>query len=144
MVQWIVPNSFYISKEDGFSRTPLVLKGQIDFSNIAYTFDPSKPPLFSNINISIKPGSFTAITGESGCGKSTLMKILLGFLDPTEGSVLIDGLPLRQINIRHYRRQLGVVLQSTKLPPGSIYDIICAGRSYTDDQARCSRKVCYR
>ena len=62
------------------------------------------------------------------------MKILLGFLDPTEGSVLIDGLPLRQINIRHYRRQLGVVLQSTKLPPGSIYDIICAGRSYTDDQ----------
>ena len=126
----------YQSEEDGFSpeSVPLVLKGQIDFSNIAYTFDSSKPPLFSNINFSIKPGSFTAITGESGCGKSTLMKILLGFLDPTEGSVLIDGLPLRQINIRHYRRQLGVVLQSTKLPPGSIYDIICAGRSYTDDQ----------
>lgn len=126
----------YQSEEEGFSpeSVPLVLKGQIDFSNIAYSFDSSKPPLFSNVNFSIKPGSFTAITGESGCGKSTLMKILLGFLDPTEGSVLIDGLPLRQINIRHYRRQLGVVLQSTKLPPGSIYDIICAGRTYTDDQ----------
>ena len=134
----------YQSEEEGFSpeSIPLVLKGQIEFSNIAYSFDTAKPPLFSNVNISIKPGSFTAITGESGCGKSTLMKILLGFLDPTEGSVLIDGLPLRQINIRHYRRQLGVVLQSTKLPPGSIYDIICAGRTYTDDQVWDSLEKC--
>lgn len=126
----------YQSEEEGFSpeSVPLLLTGRIDFSNIAFTFDSTKPPLFSNINFTIKPGSFTAITGESGCGKSTLMKLLLGFLDPSEGSILIDGLPLRQINIRHYRRQLGVVLQTTKLPPGSIYDIICAGRTYTDDE----------
>ena len=140
----IVLNQFYIRAGRRFfaQSIPLVLKGQIEFSNIAYSFDTAKPPLFSNVNISIKPGSFTAITGESGCGKSTLMKILLGFLDPTEGSVLIDGLPLRQINIRHYRRQLGVVLQSTKLPPGSIYDIICAGRTYTDDQVWDSLEKC--
>ena len=96
MVQWDRAKPLlYQSEEDGFSpeSIPLVLKGQIDFSNIAFTFDTSKPPLFSNINISIKPGSFTAITGESGCGKSTLMKDITWFLDPTEGSVLIDGLP---------------------------------------------------
>lgn len=126
----------YQTEEEGFSpdSVPLILKGQIDFSNIAYTFDSTKLPLFSNLNISISPGSFTAITGESGCGKSTLMKLLLGFLDPYEGSILIDGLPLRQLNIRHYRRQLGVVLQTTKLPPGSIFDIVSAGRLYSDDQ----------
>ena len=126
----------YQAEEDGFSpdSVPLILKGQIEFSNISYSFDSSKPPLFSNINFVIQPGSFTAITGESGCGKSTLMKLLLGFLDPFEGSILIDGVSLRQLNIRHYRRQLGVVLQTTKLPPGSIYDIVCAGRSYSDDQ----------
>ena len=126
----------YETEEGGFSpdSVPLVLNGQIEFSNIAYSFDLSKPPLFSGVSFKVEPGSFTAITGESGCGKSTLMKLLLGFTEPTEGSIIIDQLPLRQINIRHYRRQLGVVLQSTKLPPGSIYDIICAGRSYTDDQ----------
>ena len=137
LVQWDRAKPVLFQKEeDGFSpdSIPIILKGRIEFANIAYSFDSTKPPLFSNINFTVEPGSFTALTGESGCGKSTLMKLLLGFLEPLEGSILIDGLPLKQINIRHYRRQLGVVLQSTKLPPGSIYDIICAGRSYTDDQ----------
>jgi ABC-type bacteriocin/lantibiotic exporter with double-glycine peptidase domain len=134
----------YCKEEEGFApdSIPISVEGKIEFINVSFSYDILKPPLLKNLNFTIPSGSFTAFMGASGCGKSTILKILLGFLTPQEGSVLIDGVPLNQLNIRHYRRQLGVVLQSTNLPPGTIYDIICAGRSYTEDQVWEVLKLC--
>lgn len=137
VVQWgRAKDIFYAQEEVGYNENsiPVNVKGEITFTNIGYSFNTETPALFSNINFNVKQGAFVALTGESGCGKSTLMKLILGFIDPTEGSILIDGVPLKSINIRSYRRQIGVVLQTTKLPPGPIYDIVCAGRNFTESQ----------
>ena len=137
IVQWDRAKTvMFVEEEKGYSPDAIALniKGKIDYTGVSYSFDTSKPPLFSDITFSVPAGTFTAIAGESGCGKSTMMRLLLGFISPSQGTVQIDGYPLDTLNIRHYRRQLGVVLQSTKLPPGSIYDIVCAGRNFSEDR----------
>ena len=59
--------------------------------------------------------------------------MFLGFVDPQAGEVLVDGIPLPQLSIRHYRRQLGVVLQTAHLNGGSIYDVVCGGLALDED-----------
>jgi ATP-binding cassette subfamily B protein len=63
-----------------------------------------------------------------------LVRILLGFINPDTGEVLVDGIPLHQLAIRAYRRQLGVVMQTARINSGSIYDIICGGVQRSEDQ----------
>ena len=145
IVQWKRAKPvLYQQEEVGFAPDSLNvdIKGEVEFANVAFSFSKDIPPLFSNINIKIPQGSFTALTGESGCGKSTLMKLLLGFIDPTEGSINVDGISLKQMDIRRFRRQLGVVLQTTKLPPGSLFDVICAGRQYSEKEVWDALEIC--
>ena len=66
-----------------------------------------------------------AITGPSGGGKTTLIKVMLGLLRPSSGDILIDGMPLRQFDIRAFRDQVGVVMQDDELLSGSVADNIC-------------------
>jgi ATP-binding cassette subfamily B protein len=90
--------------------------------------------LLRDINLMIPRGQYTAITGASGCGKTTLMRCLLRLMDPEAGVISVDGIDLRELAVRHYRRQLGVVLQNAPLPTGSIYDVVRAGRAYSRDE----------
>ena len=94
---------------------------------MSHTFPGASEPILRNLNFEITPGEHTVITGPSVCGKSTLVRMFLGFADPQAGEVLVDGIPLHQLSIRHYRRQLGVVLQTAHLNGGSIYDVVCGG-----------------
>ena len=99
----------------------------ITASDVTYTFPGSSEPILRNLNFEISPGEHTVITGPSGVAESTLVRMFLGFADPQAGEVLVDGIPLPQLSIRHYRRQLGVVLQTAHLNGGSIYDVVCGG-----------------
>ena len=103
------------------------LVGEFRLQHIAYEFPGGSEPLFTNLSFSIPAGQHTAITGSSGCGKTTLVRMLLGFVEPQAGELLVDGIPLSQLAIRSYRRQLGVVMQTARLNAGSIYDVICGG-----------------
>jgi ABC-type bacteriocin/lantibiotic exporter with double-glycine peptidase domain len=103
------------------------LLGDIRLQGIAYSHPGSAEPLFQNLSLTIPAGQHTAITGPSGCGKTTLVRMLLGFVSPQAGELLVDGIPLQQLAIRSYRRQLGVVMQTARLNAGSIYDVICGG-----------------
>ena len=103
------------------------LQGEFRLQAIGYAHPGSSEPLFHNLSFTIAAGQHTAITGASGCGKTTLMRMLLGFISPDSGELLIDGIPLHQLAIRAYRRQLGVVMQTARLNAGSIYDVICGG-----------------
>ena len=119
----------YADVEPGYQTDAVrhQLKGEFCLQRIAYEFPGSSEPLFQNLSFSIPAGQHTAITGPSGCGKTTLVRMLLGFITPIGGEVLVDGIPLSQLAIRSYRRQLGVVMQTARLNAGSIYDVICGG-----------------
>ena len=103
------------------------VEGEFRLRGISYEFPESSEQLFQDLTFTIPAGQHTAITGPSGCGKTTLVRMLLGFVAPNGGELLVDGIPLSQLAIRSYRRQLGVVMQTARLNGGSIYDVICGG-----------------
>lgn len=119
----------YADVESGYQADAIrvQLQGEFRLRGISYEFPDSSEPLFQDLTVTIPAGQHTAITGPSGCGKTTLMRMLLGFVTPNGGELLVDGIPLSQLAIRSYRRQLGVVMQTARLNAGSIYDVICGG-----------------
>ena len=118
----------------GIDRTRIKLKGDIKFKNITFSYPEAQTPVLERINLSLKPGRFNVLFGPSGCGKSTLLSLILGFYEADSGSIVIDGVPLHDLDIKHLRSQIGAVLQSPSLPPGSISDAVSAGLSV--DQER--------
>jgi ATP-binding cassette subfamily B protein len=110
------------------------LNGEFRLQGISYSHPGSAEPLFQQLSFSIPAGRHTAITGPSGCGKTTLVRMLLGFISPDAGELLVDGIPLQQLAIRSYRRQLGVVMQTARLNAGSIYDVICGGIQRSEEE----------
>jgi ATP-binding cassette subfamily B protein len=110
------------------------VKGAISIDSLAYRFPGSPEPLFSDLTLNIPSGSNVAITGPTGCGKTTLIRLLLGLVQPSSGSIFIDGISLSDISITQYRRQIGCVMQDIKLPPGSIADIIRGSSDASDDE----------
>ena len=103
------------------------LQGHFLFRDVFYKFPNASDPLYRNLDLEINSGQHTVITGPSGCGKTTIIGMFLGFIEPQAGEILVDGIPLAQLAIRNYRRQLGVVLQTAHLNAGSIYDIVSGG-----------------
>lgn len=96
------------------------LIGAIKASGIYFRYAPSDPLILSNINLEITAGEHVAITGPSGSGKSTLAKIMLGLLEPEQGEILIDGVPLKRFGYQNFRRQIAAVLQDDSLFSGTI------------------------
>ena len=126
----------YATPEAGHDGTAQIheLVGSIDLQNLKVRYPDAPEPLLNNISLTIPQGRYTAITGASGCGKTTLMRCLLRLMEPEAGVISIDGIDLRDLAVRSYRRQLGVVLQNAPLPTGSIYDVVRAGRAYSRDE----------
>lgn len=122
--------------ESGYEKDAIHhdLRGNFEFRDICYQFPDTQSPLLTNVSFNISPGEHVAITGESGCGKTTLIKMLLSFTIPDSGEILVDDIPLSKLSIRNYRRQLGVVMQSAQLNPGSIYDVVCGGIVRRDEE----------
>lgn len=110
------------------------LAGGIDMRGVAYRYRPDLPPIFRDLNLSVQPGEHLAVVGPSGCGKTTLLRLLLGLDDPETGLVAFDGRDLTGLDRSAVRRQLGVVMQSSSLLPGSIRDNIDLGRGLSASQ----------
>jgi ABC-type bacteriocin/lantibiotic exporter with double-glycine peptidase domain len=77
--------------------------------------------ILKDVSLRVRPGEFVALVGGSGSGKSTLLRLLLGFEKPESGAILYDSQELSSLDMREVRRQIGVVLQSSKLMPTDIY-----------------------
>ena len=97
--------------------------GSVTFKNISFSYDDKKNVLH-DISFEAPQGSVVALVGSSGSGKTTISGLVTAFLNPTSGSVLIDGVDLSKVNLHSYRSQLGVVLQDDFLYEGTIREKI--------------------
>jgi ATP-binding cassette, subfamily B, bacterial HlyB/CyaB len=98
------------------------IQGKLDFEGISFRYSEKHPWLYQHLNISINSQKCTVITGPSGCGKSTLAKLMLGFLQPQEGSIKLDGKDIRYMSANELRTVFGVVPQETTLFSGTLYE----------------------
>ncbi len=87
----------------------------------------------AGVDLVVEPGQTVALVGETGAGKSTIVKLVARFYDPTEGTVSVDGVDLRRVDLEAYRRQLGYVPQEAFLFSGTIRDNIAYGRPEATD-----------
>jgi ATP-binding cassette, subfamily B, bacterial HlyB/CyaB len=103
-------------------------QGGISFQKVSYSYPGATSPALDRLGFGIAPGTVLGVVGRSGSGKSTLTRLLQGVTRDYQGLVSIDGIDLRDINLAHLRRNLGVVLQENFLFRGTIRENILAGR----------------
>ena len=94
------------------------IDGDLDLDHVVFAYGAE--PVLHGVAIHVPPGGCLALVGESGGGKSTLARLVGRFYDPDDGAVRVDGVDLRDVKLRSYRRQLGVVLQDPFLFSGTI------------------------
>lgn len=97
-------------------------QGSIALVDVAFRYSEHHPWLYRNLNMRFKPGRLSVLMGPSGCGKSTLSKLLLGFYQPSDGLIELDGRDIRFLAANELRQTFGVVPQETVLFSGTIYD----------------------
>ena len=108
----------------------------IEFRDVHFSY-PGRPPLLKGITLTVHHGETIALVGPNGCGKTTLMNLLPRFWDVDEGSITIDGHDVRDLRIRGFRRQIGIVPQETIL----FQDTIAANIAYGDPGASRDRII---
>ncbi|MGC4082502.1 MAG: ABC transporter ATP-binding protein [Vicinamibacterales bacterium] len=111
---------------------PQAVAGRVEFSNVTLSFDRGRPAL-ERMSFRVNPGEVLAIVGPSGSGKSTIADLLLRLLDPDEGIVRLDGLDLRQVNLRVLRRHVALVDQAPCILHASIAENIRYSRPDASD-----------
>ena len=99
----------------------------IDIEGLGFRYNEQRPQLYENLNLTITPGRTLAIMGPSGSGKSTLAKLLLGFYQPTQGQIKIDGIDIRNLSANELRAYFVVVPQETILFSGTLLANLQAG-----------------
>lgn len=107
----------------------------ITLDNVSFRYGSGTPWVLRHVSIEIGSGEHVAIVGATGCGKTTLAKIVLGLLEPTEGTVRIDGVPLDRLGLGNWRRQVAAVMQDDQLFSASLQENI-AGFDETINQDR--------
>ena len=108
------------------------VQGDFQLHNVCFSYDPAHP-LIENLSLHATPGQRIAIVGPTGCGKTTLINLLMRFYDINSGTIRLDGLDTSAMPRTLLRKQIGMVLQETWLPAGSIKDIIAFSRPNATD-----------
>lgn len=114
---------------------PGVLGGKIDIDDVHFAYPGSANEVLSGVSLHIAVGESVAIVGSSGSGKSTLIQLILGMRRPTAGEVLFDDKALGRLDLVSVRRQIGAVVQNTRVVPGSILDNIVGSTLFTAKDA---------
>jgi NHLM bacteriocin system ABC transporter ATP-binding protein len=107
---------------------PGPLGGRLAVRNLSFRYSADGPWILDNVAFEASPGECVAIVGASGSGKSTILRLLLGFETPSRGGVYYDSRDVEKLDLRLVRRQIGTVLETSGLVPGSLYENI-AGTS---------------
>jgi ABC-type bacteriocin/lantibiotic exporter with double-glycine peptidase domain len=103
-------------------------EGAIEFDDVTFRYEGAKTPALEKMTFKIPAGTMLGLVGRSGSGKSTVTRLLQGINRDYAGAIKIDGNDMREINLRHLRKNFGMVLQDNFLFRGSVKDNIIAGR----------------
>lgn len=124
--------------KDPSSPVPLgKIENTIEYKNVTYIYPNTDKYALKNINLTLVKGGTIAIVGSSGAGKSTLVDLLPRLIDPTEGSILWDGVDAKDLSLDNLRKRIGVVSQNIFLFNGSIKENIAYGRpDATEEEIR--------
>ena len=106
----------------------------IEVKGLSFRYSPNDRWVLQDLSFRIEAGEWVAIAGPSGCGKTTLLKLLAGLLEPSKGTIAVDGEPLTSLGPDRYRTMLGVVMQDDQLFAGSIADNIAFFASEPQDE----------
>jgi ATP-binding cassette subfamily C protein LapB len=126
-----------LPQERNFEERPLsrqVLQGAIEFRGVDFTYPNQQNLALKGINLSIRPGEKVGIIGRSGSGKSSLAKLVVGLYEADAGSLLVDGVDIRQIDVSELRHNIGYVAQDIQLLAGTLRDNLVSGARYVEDE----------
>ena len=110
------------------------LSGRVEFRGVSLRYQDEKIDALCGIDLTIEPNKLIALIGQTGSGKTSLVNLIPRFYDVTEGSVLVDGVDVRQAELGSLRRQIGIVLQTSLLFSDTIRENIRYGRSEATDE----------
>lgn len=115
-------------EEDYTGKNPVDhIKGAVEFRHVTYQYPEASEPVLKDFSLKAEPGETIALVGESGAGKSTVLNMLIGFMRPDSGEILLDGENMRNLDFRSFRRHLAVVPQETILFSGTVRQNITYG-----------------
>ena len=112
--------------ENGVKQTEV--KGEVEFDNVTFVYPNGEEPVLKNISFKCKKGEMIAFIGSTGSGKSTLINLIPRFYDVTEGSIKVDGVDVRDYDLKALRKKIGFIPQKTLLFTGSISSNIKFGK----------------
>jgi subfamily B ATP-binding cassette protein MsbA len=120
--------------KSGTKRLP-VFETAIEFRDVSFRYAPHEPLALDHVSFTIPMGRTTAIVGRSGAGKSTLMTLLYRFEDPTSGEILVDGIPMQELDTRDWRKRLSLMSQEVRLFNETVESNITYGDLSADREA---------
>ncbi|MCQ2998289.1 ABC transporter transmembrane domain-containing protein [Pseudomonas syringae] len=130
---------------NGLLQLPERISGRLALDSVSFSY-PSRPEhkAVDNLTLTIEPGETLALVGPSGAGKSTLFDLLLRFYDPQAGQILIEGLPIAQLDPQDLRRHFALVSQTPALFFGSVEDNIRYGNaSASTEQVEAAARIAH-
>ena len=110
------------------------VNGNIRFDNVTFAYDENEKPVLHDINLDVKAGETIAFVGMSGGGKSSLVSLIPRFYDVSKGSILLDGMDIREFKVRSLRDKIGMVLQDNILFSESVKPNILLGKPDSTDE----------
>lgn len=120
---------------------PVPLQSCITFNNVSFCY-PDRRSAIVDVSFTLQPGETVALVGENGAGKTTLVKLLTRLYDPTEGSILVDGIDLREFNLDGWRENIAAVFQDFNRYALTIEENIALGDiTAIDDSKRFQRAI---
>lgn len=108
----------------------------IEFCNVSFAYPGSEHKVLENISFVLKPGMHYALVGENGCGKTTIVKLMLGLYEPTEGEILLNGIPLKKYSRKFLNKVFSPVFQDYYQYPVSVRENVLMGsdKKVSDDK----------
>ena len=109
-------------------------RGCIQFKDVSFKYKEEHDYVLKNLSLDIQAGEYVALVGSSGVGKTTLCSLLPRFYEVSEGEILIDGINIKDVNVRSLRRNIGIVQQDVYLFAGTVADNIRYGKPDASDE----------